>query len=192
MRKAIFLDRDGTINVEKDYLHKIEDFEFEKNVIEGLKILSELGYIFVVVTNQSGIARGYYSEEDLIILNNHIKDILNKEGIKIEKFYFCPHHPEKGIGKYKVECNCRKPNTGMLDQAVEEFNIDRKSSFMIGDNISDIEAGIRAGMTSILVTTGHGKEHIEKIKEMGIKFFDSIYDFAIDLKNKKEHCILSR
>ena len=88
MRKAIFLDRDGTINVEKDYLHKIEDFEFEKNVIEGLKILAELGYIFVVVTNQSGIARGYYSEEDLIILNNHINDILNKEGIKIEKFYF--------------------------------------------------------------------------------------------------------
>lgn len=184
MRKAIILDRDGTINVEKDYLHKIEDFEFEKGVIEGLKILSNLGYIFVVVTNQSGIARGYYTEDDLVVLNNHIKDILKKEGINIEKFYYCPHHPEKGIGKYKLDCNCRKPNTGMLDEAVKEFNIDRSQSFMVGDNISDIEAGINAHMTSVLVTTGHGKEHIEKIKELGVKYYNSLLDFAMDLKRK--------
>ena len=185
MKKAVILDRDGTINVEKDYLYKIEDFVFEKGVIEGLKLLQEMGYIFVVVTNQSGIARGYYTEEDVEILNAHIQEILNDKGIKIEKFYYCPHHPEKGIGKYKVQCKCRKPQTGMLDQAVEEFDIDRKASFMVGDNISDIEAGINAGMTPILVTTGHGHEHVERITKMGVKAFDSLEEFARSLALKK-------
>lgn len=180
--KAIILDRDGTINVEKDYLHKIEDFEFEKGVIEGLKILSELGYIFVVVTNQSGIARGYYTEEDLQNLNLYINKLLEKEGLKIEKFYYCPHHPEKGIGKYKVECNCRKPNTGMLEEAIKEFNIDREKSFMVGDNISDIKAGINADVTSILVKTGHGMENIEKAEKLDIKIYDNILEFAKSLK----------
>ena len=180
--KAIILDRDGTINVEKDYLHKIEDFEFEKGVIEGLKILSELGYIFVVVTNQSGIARGYYTEEDLQNLNLYINKLLEKEGLKIEKFYYCPHHPEKGIGKYKVECNCRKPNTGMLEEAIKEFNIDREKSFMVGDNISDVKAGINAAVTSILVKTGHGMENIEKSEKLNIKIYDNILEFAKSLK----------
>lgn len=182
MKKAIILDRDGTINVEKDYLHKVEDFEFEVGVVEGLKILAELGYIFVVVTNQSGIARGYYTEQDLEILNNHIGEILEKDGIKIEKFYFCPHHPEKGVGKYKRECECRKPNPGMLEQAIREFDIDRENSFMVGDNISDIEAGINAKVTPVLIETGHGLEHLEKVKELGIKNYKTLLDFANSLK----------
>ena len=182
MNKAIILDRDGTINIEKDYLHKIEDFEFEEGVVEGLKILSNLGYIFVVVTNQSGIARGYYTEEDLIKLNNHISDILEKDGIRIEKFYYCPHHPEKGVGKYKVECECRKPNPGMLEEAIREFNIDREKSFMVGDNISDVEAGINARVTPILVETGHGVEHLEKIKKLKVKSYKNLLDFAVDLE----------
>ncbi|STO32193.1 D,D-heptose 1,7-bisphosphate phosphatase [Fusobacterium necrogenes] len=182
MNKAIILDRDGTINIEKDYLHKIEDFEFEEGVVEGLKILADLGYIFVVVTNQSGIARGYYTEEDLEILNNYIGEILEKEGIKIKKFYFCPHHPEKGVGKYKVECNCRKPNPGMLEEAIKEFDIDREKSFMIGDNISDIEAGINANVTPILLETGHGMEHLTKIKRMKVKNYRNLLDFANFLK----------
>ena len=185
MKKAIFLDRDGTINVEKDYLHRIEDFVLEKGVIEGLKILRDLGYIFVVVTNQSGIARGYYSEEDVILLNKQINEILRKDGINIEKFYYCPHHPEKGVGKYKVKCSCRKPETGMLDEAVKDFDIDRAHSYMIGDNISDIKAGINAGVKPILVTTGHGMEHIDEVKEMGVDVFNSIYDFALALSDKK-------
>lgn len=185
MKKAVILDRDGTINVEKDYLYRIEDFVFEKGVIEGLKILKDMGYVFVVVTNQSGIARGYYTEEDVEILNTHIQEILDCEGIHIEKFYYCPHHPEKGIGKYRVKCKCRKPQTGMLDQAVEELDLDRKNSFMIGDNISDVKAGINAGMIPILVTTGHGSEHIEEIDKMGVKYFHSLEEFARSLLRKK-------
>lgn len=184
MVKAIILDRDGTINVEKDYLHKIEDFEFEKGAKEGLKILSSLGYILVVVTNQSGIARGYYKEEDLIVLNEYIRRILLEEGVEIKEFYYCPHHLEKGLGKYKIDCECRKPKTGMLDQAVKDFNIDKENSFMVGDNISDIEAGLNAKIEPVLVKTGHGLEHIEEIDRMKIKAFDTLYDFAIYLRNK--------
>ena len=182
MRKAILLDRDGTINVEKDYLHKIEDFEFEKNVVEALQILSSLGYTMAVVTNQSGIARGYYTEEDLQKLNEHIKRELEKYGVIIEKFYYCPHHPENGIGKYKADCICRKPNTGMLEAAIEEFDIDRKASFMVGDTLADIDAGIKAGLTPILVKTGHGIETLEKIGDREINIFNSLYDFALNLK----------
>lgn len=183
MNKAIILDRDGTINVEKDYLHKIEDFEFEVSVIEGLKILADLGYIFVVVTNQSGIARGYYTETDLEILNSYIGKVLEEKGIEIRKFYYCPHHFEKGIGKYKVECDCRKPKSGMLEKAIKEFNIDRKKSFMIGDNITDIEAGINANVTPILVETGHGIEYLDIAKRMGVKSYKTLLDFANFLKN---------
>lgn len=185
MKKAIFLDRDGTINVEKDYLYRIEDFVFEDGVIEGLKILKELGYIFIVVTNQSGIARGYYTKKDVEVLNLHIQEILAKEGICIEKFYYCPHHAEKGIGKYKVECNCRKPKTGMLDSGVEEFDIDREASYMVGDNISDLQAGINVGMKPILVTTGHGANHLDEAMKLNAKIYPSLYDFAMALKIKK-------
>ncbi|BBA53153.1 D-glycero-beta-D-manno-heptose 1,7-bisphosphate 7-phosphatase [Fusobacterium varium] len=182
MKKAILLDRDGTINVEKDYLHKVEDFEFEKNVVEALKIFSSLGYTMAVVTNQSGIARGYYTEDDLKKLNEYIKKELEKHGVIIEKFYYCPHHPENGIGKYKIDCICRKPNTGMLDEAIKEFNIDRTSSFMVGDTIADIDAGSRAGLTPVLVKTGHGMETLQKIGDRKIDIFDSLYDFALSLK----------
>ncbi|MDU1912106.1 D-glycero-beta-D-manno-heptose 1,7-bisphosphate 7-phosphatase [Fusobacterium sp.] len=182
MKKAILLDRDGTINVEKDYLHKIEDFEFEKNVVEALKIFSSLGYTMAVVTNQSGIARGYYTEKDLEKLNEYIKKELEKQGVIIEKFYYCPHHPENGVGKYKIDCICRKPNTGMLEAAIKEFDIDRRVSFMVGDTIADIDAGSRAGLTPILVKTGHGMETLEKIGDRKIDIFDSLYDFALSLK----------
>ena len=181
-KKAILLDRDGTINVEKDYLHKIEDFEFEKNVVEALKIFSSLGYALAVVTNQSGIARGFYTEHDLIKLNNYINDRLNEYGVNIEKFYYCPHHPEKGIGKYKVECQCRKPKTGMLDAAIKDLNIDVENSYMIGDTLADIDAGFNAGLTSILVKTGHGLETLEKLGDRKVEIYNSLYDFALKLK----------
>lgn len=181
-RKAILLDRDGTINVEKDYLHKIEDFEFEKNVVEALKIFVSLGYVLAVVTNQSGIARGFYTEDDLKKLNNHINDRLKEEGIQIERFYYCPHHPEKGIGKYKVDCECRKPKTGMLDSAIRDLNIDREQSYMVGDTLADIDAGFNAKLTPILVKTGHGLENIEKLADRKVTVYDSLYDFALSLK----------
>lgn len=185
MKKCIFLDRDGTINVEKNYLYKIEDFEFEKNVKKGLKKLQDLGYLLIIVTNQSGIARGFYTEEDLKKLNHYIKMELKKESIDILEFYYCPHHKEKGIGKYKIECECRKPKSGMLEKAISDYNIDRNSSFMIGDNISDLLAGKNAGVRGILVKTGYGSKNIQKATEKGFEICDTILDFAIKLEKNE-------
>lgn len=157
-RSAVFLDRDGTINVEKDYLSKIEDFEFISGAPEAIKKLKEAGFFVVVVSNQSGVARGYFDEDAVNKLHQHIQTELAAYGTSIDDFYFCPHHPEKGHGVYKVVCNCRKGNPGMLLQAAREHELDLHSSFMVGDKLADIEAGKRSGCKSFLVLTGYGSE----------------------------------
>ena len=184
--KFVLLDRDGVINVEKSYLYKIEDFEYEKNVIKGLKELRDLGYKFAIITNQSGIARGYYTEEDYLKLQDFIEKDLLKHGIKIEKSYFCPHHPN-GTGKYGIECNCRKPNTGNFELAINEFNIDTKNSFMIGDRPTDLIPAEKMGITPVLIKTGYGLKSLEKLEETGLNplVVNDILDFSEKLKNKK-------
>jgi D-glycero-D-manno-heptose 1,7-bisphosphate phosphatase len=153
----VFLDRDGTINVEKEYLHRIEDFEFLPVVPKAIRRLNNAGYSVIVVTNQSGIARGYYGEEDVERLHRHLQSELAGYGAVIDAFYFCPHHPEQGIGDYKIECGCRKGAPGMLLQAAFDHELDLGSSWMVGDTLVDIEAGLLAGCRSILVLTGHGR-----------------------------------
>ena len=141
MNKALFLDRDGVINIEKDYLYKIEDFEFTDGIIDLCLHYLKLGYVIIVVTNQSGISRNYYSEDDFEILTAWmIKEFL-KNNIKILKVYHCPHHPS-----ISGECSCRKPNPGMLLDAQKEFNIDMLHSIIVGDKERDIEAGLNAGL----------------------------------------------
>lgn len=177
MKKAIFLDRDGTINVEKDYLHKIEDFEFETGALEALKIFEELGYIVIVVTNQSGIARGYYTEVDLERLNSYMMIKVKENGGNISKCYYCPHHSEKGLDQYKIECNCRKPEAGMLINAIGEYDIDVEKSYMVGDKISDIQAGEKVKVTPVLVKTGYGKKTLEK-ENITCEIYDNLLEFA--------------
>jgi len=186
MNKCVFLDRDGNINVEKDYLYKIEDFEFIKGAKEAIKIFNDLGYLVVVVTNQSGVARGYYDEASVKTLHDYLQKEVEAIGGHIDGFYYCPHHPEKGIGKYKVNCNCRKPNPGMFLKAKEDLDIDFSKSIMVGDKISDVKAGIDLGMRSILVRTGHGVDEEKKIKDLMCDVYDNLYEFAINLK-KSEH-----
>ena len=141
MHKALFLDRDGVINVEKDYLYKIEDFEFIDGIFKLCKYFQSKNYKIFVVTNQSGIARGFYTEEQFQNLSHWmIKQFQNKK-IELTKIYYCPHHP-----KYSGECECRKPSPGMLLQATKEFDIDLVHSVMVGDKERDIEAGINAGL----------------------------------------------
>lgn len=154
--KALFLDRDGVINKEKDYLYRIEDFEFIDGVFETLRHFQADGYLLIIVTNQSGIARGYYQESDFLELNEWMLGQFAAQGIGISKVYYSSYHPEYGIGKYKKDTFCRKPNPGMILQAKEEFNIDLAESILVGDKESDIEAGIRAGIKmNILVKSGH-------------------------------------
>jgi D-glycero-D-manno-heptose 1,7-bisphosphate phosphatase len=167
--KAIFLDRDGVINVDKQYVSKIEDFEFKDGIFNLLHSLQEMGYILIIVTNQSGIGRGYYSLEDFEKLTQWKLDQLAQKGIKIHKVYYCPHAPE-------LKCDCRKPSPKMLLEAQKSFNIDMKRSWMIGDKKSDIEAGKNAGVGKTVligcqeVEDTHGADffiqNVEELKEL--------------------------
>lgn len=140
-QKALFLDRDGTINIEKNYVYKIDDFEFQPGIFELIRHYQDDGFLIFVITNQSGIARGFYSEKDYEILNSWMLEKFNSERIKITKVYYCPHHPE-----ITGSCNCRKPKPGMIRQAIEQFNISAVNSVLIGDKKRDIQAGENAGI----------------------------------------------
>ena len=184
MKKAIFLDRDGTINVEKDYIYKSEDLVFEEGTIDALKTFKNLGYILIVVSNQSGIARGYFTEEDLNIFNNNMNEILKKNGVEITEFYCCPHHPD-GIGEYKKVCECRKPNNKMIEDAIKKYNIAREKSYMIGDKTSDIGAGLKSNLKTVLVKTGYGLKDMEKIDKNETLICENLKDFSEILKREK-------
>jgi D-glycero-D-manno-heptose 1,7-bisphosphate phosphatase len=156
MNKALFLDRDGVINKEKDYLYKIKDFEFIDGVFETLLYFQAKGYLLIIITNQSGIARGYYQESDFLALNEWMLSQFAARGIRITKVYYSPYHPDQGIEKYKKDTFCRKPNPGMILQAKKEFDIDLAESILVGDKESDIEAGLKAGIKmNILVKSGY-------------------------------------
>ena len=164
MNKAVFLDRDGTINVEKHYLYRIEEFEFLPGVIEGLKLLQNSGYLLVIISNQSGIARGYYTEKDLLLLNKWMIDLLNNQGIDISAFYYCPHHPKAKIVKYRKECTCRKPALGLYEKAIKDLDIDVKSSWAIGDKIRDCSICEVMGCRGILIENNESNEVINQVK----------------------------
>ena len=149
--KYICFDRDGTINKEVEYLSKPEDVELYPEVIPALKRLNIAGYGIIVVTNQSGIGRGYYTEEDMHLVNARISNLLWKQGVMVEKFYFCPHTPSDG-------CRCRKPLSGMLDDASVEFGFKKDEIIVVGDKICDVELGQRVGGRGVLLRTGHGSE----------------------------------
>ncbi len=169
-QKYVILDRDGVINVEKNYLYRIEDFEYEEGVVNSLKRLSYLGYRFIIITNQAGIAKGYYTEKEYYELEKFIIGDLKEKGIIIDKVYFCPHHPE-GNGIYRRECNCRKPGIGNFLKAIEDFAINPHSSYMIGDRITDLTPAHELGFKTVLVKTGYGKDNISKLKEYGLDSF---------------------
>ncbi len=150
MNKAVFLDRDGTLNIDPGYVRKIEDFELYPNVIKALKLLKN--FQLFIITNQSGIGRGYYTEKDFHKFNNHLIAELRKEGINIKETFYCPHHPDE-------ECDCRKPSTRFIKEAAKKYGLDLKKSFVIGDHPHDIEMGHKAGIKTIYMLTGHGEKH---------------------------------
>lgn len=161
MVKALILDRDGCLNEDTMYPHKVEDFKLLSGVIEGLKKLSK-EFIFVIITNQSGIGRGIFTKEEMDLFNQKLIDELKKENIEIKKIYHCPHTPEE-------VCDCRKPSTKYIKQAAKEFDIDIKESWAIGDHPHDVEMGIKAGSRSIYLLTGHGKRHLDDLEKNKIK-----------------------
>lgn len=157
--RAVFLDRDGTINVEKDYLIHPDKFEFYPGTPEAIARLNSAGFLVIVVTNQSGVARGYFDIAHVDALHAYILDELIPFGAVIDGFYFCPHHPQAGAGIYRTDCDCRKGKPGMLLQAAADWGIDLARSFMVGDKDADLLAGMKAGCSCILVRTGYGEEY---------------------------------
>ena len=144
MKKALFLDRDGVINEDKGYVSRVEDFAFCAGVFEALRTFEARGYLLIIVTNQSGIGRGYYTQEAYEILTAWMLGEFQKNGVTIAKVYHCPHAPEE-------KCECRKPRPGMLKEAIEEFGIDPARSWMVGDKLSDMEAGKNARVEKCLL-----------------------------------------
>lgn len=184
--RAVFLDRDGTINIEREYLHRPEDFEFIAGAPLAIKLLKDAGFHVIVVTNQSGVGRGYYAESAVHDLHRYVDSELARADTGIDAYYFCPHHPEHAQGPYRKVCECRKPLAGMLFQAAIDFSLDLASSFMIGDKLADVEAGLTAGCRSMLVRTGYGAAEAEKLC-MDVPVYDDILTAAraiIDAENR--------
>ena len=179
MRRAVFLDRDGTINVEKDYLYRIEELEFIDGSVEAIRLLNEAGFLVVVVSNQSGVARGYYTENDVELLHRHIDSELEKSGAHVDAWMFCPHHPDV-VGNDSPPCDCRKPLPGMLKGAARRHQITLETSVMIGDKLADVGAGIAAGCITILVRTGYGVDH-EHLVSSSTKVYDNLLAAAKSL-----------
>jgi D-glycero-D-manno-heptose 1,7-bisphosphate phosphatase len=146
MRKAVFLDRDGVINKDSAYVHRWDDFEFVPGAIEGMKRLQNAGYILIIVTNQSGLARGYYTEAQYRDLTNRLRQELAYQGVNIAGVYHCPHHPDGNVCHLAIECDCRKPAPGLVRKAANELGVSLIDSIMIGDKPSDIEAARAAGV----------------------------------------------
>ena len=179
MKKAVFLDRDGTINIEKNYLYRIDDFEFLPGVIGGLKKLQDIGFLLIVITNQSGIARGYYTEEQYLILNEWMVQQLEKEGIKITESYYCPHHPDAKIREYGIDCECRKPKLGMYYEAIKKWNIDIDNSFCIGDKIRDCAICNTTSCKGILIGKNEEIDIINDVKSDKVKNVQYAESFSV-------------
>ena len=155
MKKAIFIDRDGTLNREVDVLRDIKQLEVFPNAAPALKALSELGYYIVLITNQPVIARGWLTEAQVDEIQAELKRRIETDGGVINAMYYCPHHPNANLPEYRTECDCRKPNIGMITRATKEHDLDLQQSWMIGDMTGDIVAGKKAGLKTILVKTGY-------------------------------------
>jgi D-glycero-D-manno-heptose 1,7-bisphosphate phosphatase len=162
-RPAVFLDRDGVLNIDKGYVYRKEDFIWIDGAKEAVKLLNDLNFYVFVVTNQSGVARGYYTEDDIQKLHQWMNDELSKIGASVNSFYYCPHLPEAVIEKYRVSCDCRKPAPGLILQAMNDWPIDKEKSLMIGDNNKDVEAAKNAGIKGHLFAGNNLYEYLNCI-----------------------------
>jgi len=180
--KVAFLDRDGVINKEVGYLHRIEDFEYTKNCVKGLKALLDCGFELIVITNQAGIAKGLYSVNDFERLMSWMTADLVRYGIKFRDILFCPHHPDGIVQEYTAKCNFRKPLPGMFLKAKDLYGIDMKSSIVIGDKLTDIHAGKNSGIgRAFLVESGHA---VTKIQNPDYEIVKNLFEVSNLLTNE--------
>ena len=156
-RKAAFLERDGVINVDRAHVHRAEDFDLLPGVMSAMELLRGDGYVLVVVTNQSGIARGFYTEEDYRRVTDYMRSLFARHGIRLDGVYHCPHHPEGQIERYRRVCDCRKPGAALVRKAMSELHIDPAASMMVGNSLADVQAGRAAGVGHCYLIA-HGKD----------------------------------
>lgn len=180
MERVIFLDRDGTVNEEVNYLYRPEDLRLIPGTADAIRLFREQGFRIVVVSNQAGVARGYYAEADVDALHGYMNGILRKDGAEIDHFFYCPHHPEHGIGPYRRQCRCRKPGTGLFEMAEQYYQVDKAHSWMIGDKLIDIEAGKNYGIHTALVGTGYGTQVHREQGEKGEWPYDIFAETLMD------------
>jgi D-glycero-D-manno-heptose 1,7-bisphosphate phosphatase len=176
MQPAVFLDRDGTLIEDVDFLDSVEEIKMIPNAIEALSLLSSAGYLLVLVTNQSGVGRGLFDLETVKVINNTVGEQL--DGL-INAFYVCPHLPDGG-------CECRKPKAGMISQAVLELNIDLANSWIVGDKKSDIETGFNAGLATALVLTGYGEAELRRLDRLPDVVSDNIMSAAREIVSRTD------
>lgn len=163
MKPAVFMDRDGTINEQMGYINHISRFVMLEGVADAIRLLNTHGFLSIVVSNQSGVARGYFPMELVHKTNRYMEERLAAEHALIDAIYFCPHYPKGTIARYSIDCNCRKPRPGLVEKACRRFDIDMKNSFVIGDRSTDMELAYRCGLKGILVKTGYGRGEMEYI-----------------------------
>lgn len=168
MKKALFLDRDGVVNTDREYIYKREDFQFIDGIFDLCRYFQERGYLLFIVTNQSGIARGYYSETDFATLAEWMKERFLEYDITITDIHYCPHHPTKGVGAYRLDCKCRKPKPGMILDLANKYDVDLQNSLLIGDKPSDIQAADEAkiGRNYLLSSSYHNEESFATLREL--------------------------
>ena len=155
VRKAIFLDKDGTLIPDVPYNVDPDKISLSPNTVDGLLALQQQGFMLLIISNQSGIARGFFDHDALVIVEQKIQSLLQKYGLSLAGFYYCPHHPESVIARYRLDCTCRKPKPGLILEAGLDHQIDLSQSWLIGDILHDIEAGHRAGCKAILINNGN-------------------------------------
>lgn len=163
MRRAVFLDRDGVICTEEGYISDPRKMRLIPGAAEAIRLFNENGIASIVVTNQSGVARGFFDEETVVALNQAMQERLEEQGAHLDAAYYCPHHPEGVVQRYSMVCDCRKPSIGLLRQAARECNLDVEQSYLVGDKLSDIACAGRAGVKGILVLTGYGAEECKRL-----------------------------
>lgn len=160
-RRAVFMDRDGTLLEEVGYVNHVDRVRLPDRSAEAVGLVNRSGFQAVVVTNQAGVARGYFPEALVDDVHERVRSLLSEHGGRLDGIYYCPHHPDVGPAPYRKDCECRKPRPGLLLRAAQEMGIDLASSYVVGDTIKDVEAGHRVGATTVLVTTGYGKGELE-------------------------------
>ena len=161
MKRAIFMDRDGTVSDEVGYINHIDRYRLLPRSADAIRRINAAGFLAFVITNQSGVARGLFDEALLHEVHARLRGWLEQEGARLDGIYYCPHHPKEGTAPWRQECECRKPRPGLILKAAREHDVDLSSSYMIGDTVLDIEAARNAGMTGVLVLTGYGKGDLQ-------------------------------